>query len=104
MEQLNKVELKGIVGNVRYQQVAEVGVSRFYLATNHAYKDKEGNAVVETQWHNVVYYDHDLTPIVHKGDKLHVSGRIRYQKYIDIEGRDSRATEILADNVSLITD
>lgn len=100
MEQLNKVELKGIVGRVSTQEIAEFKVVRFTLATNYAYHDKEGNGVVETQWHNVVWLDADKE--ISKADNIHVCGRIRYQKYVDIEGAERYSTEILANKVELI--
>ena len=38
MEQLNKIEIQGIVGNVRIQDVADSKVANFSVATNYAYK------------------------------------------------------------------
>ena len=57
MEQLNRVELKGIVGNVRIQTYDENKMARIGLATNFAYKDREGTAVIDTSWHNVIAWE-----------------------------------------------
>ena len=40
MEQLNKIELKGNVGNVRISDVGENKVARFSLATNFIHKPR----------------------------------------------------------------
>ena len=53
MEQLNKIELRGNVGNIRVQAVGENEVANFSLATNFAYKSKDGTPVIETTWHNI---------------------------------------------------
>ena len=42
MEQINKIELRGNVGNVKLQTVGNNENIRFSVATNYAYKDKEG--------------------------------------------------------------
>ena len=54
MEQLNKVELKGVVGSVRLQKIGNnTQVANFTVATSLAYKDKAGCLIIETTWHNV---------------------------------------------------
>ena len=50
MEQLNRIELKGVVGNVRIQDFNESRMARIGLATNYAYKDREGVAVIEEEY------------------------------------------------------
>ncbi len=57
MEQLNKVELRGIVGSVRVQSVADTKVANFSVATNNAFKSQAGAIVIETTWHNVVAWE-----------------------------------------------
>ena len=54
MEQLNRIELRGNVGNIRVSTVGTGQVARFSLATNFLYKNKDGEATVETTWHNIV--------------------------------------------------
>ena len=57
MEQINKIELRGNVGNVKLQTVGNNENIRFSVATNYAYKDKEGRPVIETTWHNVTAWN-----------------------------------------------
>ena len=45
---INRVELQGIVGTSKVISIGDKKVVRFSLATNYAYKDKEGYPVIET--------------------------------------------------------
>ena len=59
-----------------------------------------------TEWHNVVFY-RGLAKLVehyvHKGDKLYVEGRLRYRAYDDQRGQRRYVTEIVVDNMELLT-
>lgn len=107
MEQLNKVELRGIVGSVRIQTFDDNRMARIGLATNFAYKDREGTAVIDTSWHNVIAWEgrniQNLEKI-EKGTKLRVIGRIRYQNYTGLDGVDRTGTDILANQIQIIED
>lgn len=107
MEQLNRVELRGIVGSVRVQTFDENRMARIGLATNFAYKDREGTAVIDTSWHNVIAWEgrniQNLEKI-EKGTKLRVIGRIRYQNYTGLDGVDRTGTDILANQIQIIED
>ena len=48
MEQLNRIELIGTIGQVRLTEVADTRLARFSVATNVAYRSKDGAAVIET--------------------------------------------------------
>ena len=105
MEQLNRVELIGIVGNVHVQEFAETKQARIGLATNYAYKDRSGCVVIDTSWHNVIAWEGrnmpDLSKI-EKGSKLHVFGRIHYQRYMDKDGIERIGVDILANKIDII--
>ena len=102
MEQLNKIELKGNVGNVRISEVGENKVARFSMATNFMYKGREGDAVIETTWHNIVAWSGrgmpDLTKIV-KGMPLYVSGRVRTSKFTGSDGTEKQLYEVVANKI-----
>lgn len=107
MEQLNRIELRGIVGAVRVQEFAETKVARFTVATNCAYKDRNGAAVIETSWHNVVA--RSTSPAVDiesikKGARVYVKGRLRYQKYVGDDGIDRYSTDVVAQTVTVLED
>lgn len=105
MEQLNRIELRGTIGNVRLQNYNDSVVAHFTLVTNYAYKDREGSPVIETTWHNVSAWEGKDVPNLAelmKGGKVYVSGRIRTQKYTGADGIDRTSTEVVAKRVVLI--
>jgi single-strand DNA-binding protein len=107
MEQLNKIELRGVVGSVRLQTYEDSRMARINLATNYAYKDREGTAVIDTTWHNVVAWEgRNIQGLerINKGTKLYVCGRLRYQKYTGVDGVDRIATDVLANRLAIIED
>ena len=107
MEQLNRIELRGIVGNVRQMSYPDSLLTRFSLVTNYAYKDRDGNAVIEPSWHNVTAWNGKYIPdlsAMEKGDRVYVVGRLRYQKVTAADGTDRYYTEILATKVEVLPD
>ena len=52
MEQLNSVTLRGIIGNARIQTIGDTEMARFSVATDHAFKNRSGEAVIETTCYN----------------------------------------------------
>ncbi len=105
MEQLNRIELRGAVGSVRLQTFSETKVARITVATNYAYKDKNGSAVIETSWHNVIAREgknlRDLDKL-RKGSKVYVQGRLRYQKYTGADGVERLAADIVANRLVIL--
>ena len=103
MEQLNRIELRGVVGNVRIQNVGERKVYHFNLATSRAYKDRSGNAVIETTWHNVVAWESEAfkdLDKVEKGSKLYVSGRVRTNRFTGSDGVERTVYEVVASRIA----
>jgi len=54
MEQINRIELRGIIGHVKVQKIQDLSMARLSVATNYAYKDRNGTPIIETTWHDVV--------------------------------------------------
>ena len=107
---MNKVMLIGNVGmepEVRYFE-ADSCVARVRLATTEkGYVLQNGTRVPDrTDWHNLVFY-RKLAKVVeqyvHKGDKLYVDGRLQYSQYDDKRGIQRTATEIIVDNMEMLT-
>lgn len=98
MESINKVELQGNVGNFRITNVGDTQVAQISLVTEFYYKNRKGNAFVETEWHHIVAWagaERDLA-IIEKGRPIRVIGRLRSQSYTDSEGNRKSTTEIVA--------
>ena len=104
MEQLNKVELRGIVGNAKSQSVGNQSVTRFSVATDYAYKSKDGTPIVETTWHNCTAWSSNAPDAVklERGKGVHLTGRLRIQRYVGADGTDRTATEILVQSLEIL--
>ena len=97
----------GMEPEVRYFE-ADSCVARVRLATTEkGYVLQNGTRVPDrTDWHNLVFY-RKLAKVVeqyvHKGDKLYVDGRLQYSQYDDKRGIQRTATEIIVDNMEMLT-
>ncbi len=108
MRGVNKVILVGNLGkdpDVQYLD-NNVSVARFTLATNDSYKDKDGNRVDQTEWHNVVAW-RGLAKIAEdylkKGSRIYLEGKIRTRSWEDKQsGEKKYSTEIVADNFIML--
>lgn len=105
MEDLNKIELRGRIGNVRLQNVGGKQVARFTVATDYIYKDKQGAPAIETTWHNVNAWEgKNISCLEHldKGRVVYVVGRVRNQKYVGNDKLEKNSSEVLAGSVSIV--
>lgn len=96
---INKVYLRGNVGNSRMMNVAQGSVIRFSLATTEIIKDRKGNLIEETQWHNVVAWSKKGMPdfsLIDSGSVVEVEGKMRYIKYTNADGIEKILPEVLA--------
>ena len=107
---MNRVMLIGNVGkdpDVRYYE-ADQAVAQVRLATTErGYTLQNGTQVPDhTDWHNLVFY-RGLAKVVEKyvrkGDKLYEEGRNRYRAYDDKRGARQYVTEILVENMEMLT-
>ena len=106
MEQLNRIEIRGNVGNVNIINVGNTRVAHFSVATNFAYKDRNGEPVIETTWHNVTAWEGNKgipsLEIIAKGFPLYVTGRLRIQKYIAGDWTDKTSYDIIANTIEQV--
>jgi len=107
---MNKVMLIGNVGKepeVRYYEPDQAVASVRLATTERGYTLQNGTKVPDhTDWHNLVFY-RKLAKIVeqyvHVGDRLYVEGRIRYRSYDDQRGVRRYVTEILVENMEMLS-
>lgn len=106
IEQLNRIELVGVVGrDAKITTVGDSAVAHFSMATNYAYKDKDGNAVIETTWHNVRAWKGRKMPAledIKKGTRLHVTGRMRVFNFTAADGSQRSSFEVLAGEITIV--
>lgn len=68
------------------------------IATSESYKNKEGENVQKTQWHNLIVWGKKAEVIAkhtQKGSYLAVMGKIEYDQYEDSDGNKRKATQII---------
>jgi single-strand DNA-binding protein len=107
MKTLNKVQLIGRLGKDPEVQKFDGDnmVVRFPLATNESYKDKNGQLVESTDWHNIVAWrklGQIAEQYIKKGMSIYVEGKIRSRSYDDKDGVKRYVTEIVADNFIML--
>lgn len=105
MEQINKIELRGTVGNVSSRPVGETVVTRFSIVTNYAYKSRGGESVIETLWLNVTAWEGKGIPDLSglkKGMCVHLIGRLRPYKYTTSDGIERQDYEVVAKEVVIV--
>lgn len=105
MEQLNRVELRGIVGNVNATKVGELTAVRFSVATDYAYKSKDGMSVVETTWHNCTAWS-DKCPSateLKRSDGVRLTGRLRMNRFVGTDGTERTSTEIFVNSLEILS-
>ena len=106
MEHINRIELQGIVGNVRINEYNGSKVANFSLVTDFLYKTREG-ASFETTWHTVVVWESKENPEIHKiakGMPVNVVGRLRASKVTNLEGVEKTYYEVLASRVRILSE
>lgn len=110
MASLNSVALIGHLGADPESRAMPSGsaVATLSLATTEKWKDKNTGAKQErTEWHRVVFFGRIAevcTEYLQKGDMIHVTGRLRTNKWTDKQGVERYSTEIVgAEMIMLVT-
>ena len=107
MAGVNKVILVGNLGKdpeIRHLDTG-VAVANFSLATTESYKNKSGERVSNTEWHNVVLWRglSDLAEkYLKKGNSVYIEGKISTRKWEDKEGNTRYSTDIIADKMTML--
>lgn len=107
MASVNKVILIGNIGRDPELRVLEGNISRvnFTLATNETYKDKNGNRIDHTEWHNIVLW-RSLAESAHrllkKGMQIYLEGKIQTRQWIDKEGNKRTSYDIVGETFSIL--
>ena len=103
---VNKVILLGRVGKEpEIRQVGDNKVANFSIATSEKFKDKAGNKVENTEWHNVVFWGKQAELIeqyVHKGDELYIEGSIKTETY-EKDGEKRYAAKIKGSVITFVS-
>lgn len=115
MTGVNKVILIGNLGknpdvvafpqDKREDANSVVKKASFPLATTEYRKNRDGERIEQTEWHNVVCW-HTLAEIaekiLRKGTQLYVEGKLHTRFWEDKEGNRRYITEVVADNFTVL--
>lgn len=106
MAGVNKVILIGNVGKDPEVRAMDNGrkVANFSLATTETYKDRNGERVDKTEWHNIHFWGPVADVIeryVSKGSKLFIEGKLRTRSY-EQDGVKKYVTEIEGQNLTML--
>ena len=105
MEFINKIEIRGIVGNSNIQKVGDTILCRFSVVTELAYKGNDGTNIIESTWFSCQAFEGpgicNLDTIT-RGAIVHVNGRLKCNRYMDANGNDRVQYEIVARKVDVV--
>lgn len=101
---INKVTLIGRLGkDPQVKHFSDTNaVADFTLATSDNYRDKSGNWVEITDWHNIRLPFKNMAERAEKqlkkGSMIYVEGKIKTRSYDDKDGNKRYVTEVVAEN------
>ncbi len=107
MAGVNKVILVGNLGKdpeVRHLDNGRA-VANFSMATSETYKNRQGERVTNTEWHNVVLW----TPLAEiaekflkKGNQVYIEGKMTTRSWDDQDGNKRYTTEVVGREMTLL--
>ena len=104
---LNKVILMGNVGSDPEIRGLQGGgkVASFRLATSEKYKDRNGDAHENTEWHNIVVWNNSadfVEKYIKKGSLVLVEGKLTTRQWEDRNGAKRSTTEVKAESIQKV--
>lgn len=112
---VNKVILIGNLGknpdvvtfpqDSRREDSIAVKKASFPLATTEYHKNRDGEKIEQTEWHNVVCWRslaEIAEKILRKGSQIYVEGKLQTRSWEDKEGNKRYITEVVADNFTVL--
>ena len=107
MSGVNKAILLGNLGKDPEIRRLDDGraVANFSIATSVSYKNKAGEKVTNTEWHNIVLWS-PLAEIAEnylkKGSQVYIEGKISNRSYEDKEGVKKYISEVVGRDITLL--
>lgn len=108
MTGINKVILVGNLGKDPELRFLDGNIAKLNLslATSEVFKDKNGNRIEHTEWHNIVMWRgmaENAEKLLKKGMQVYIEGKIQSRQWNDKDGNKKQITEIIADNFVLLS-
>jgi single-strand DNA-binding protein len=103
----NRVQLIGNLGQNPEVKEFDGGkkVARFSVATTETYRDKDGNQVKDTQWHNLVAWNKNAEIVekyLEKGKEVAIDGKLTSRSYETKEGVKKYVTEVVVNELLML--
>lgn len=103
MAGVNKVILVGNLGKDPELKYLEGNIARanFSIATSEYHKDKNGNKIEQTEWHNIVVWRsmaESAEKLLKKGTQVYLEGKLQTRQWIDKDGNKKNITEIVGES------
>jgi single-strand DNA-binding protein len=101
---INRVEIQGKVGTVRISPVQNTIAANFSVLTEHIHETSDGKKVAEATWMCVAAIEGGEVNIqsLTKGSIVHLTGRLRTNRYTDASGCEKIFTEVLASSLKVL--
>jgi single-strand DNA-binding protein len=103
MAGVNKVILVGNLGKDPELKYLEGNIARanFSIATSEFHKDKSGNKIEQTEWHNIVVWRsmaESAEKLLKKGTQIYLEGKLQTRQWIDKDGNKRNITEVVGES------
>ncbi|MBB6500428.1 single-stranded DNA-binding protein [Pedobacter cryoconitis] len=103
----NSVRLTGYAGTDPVVIAFGTGkkMARLSLGVHEFYKNSLGEAIDQTQWFNLIFWNHKVELVeetVKKGTALRIEGKLSAQSYTDRNGDQRYTTEIVINELEII--
>ena len=105
---LNKVMIIGRLGADPEMRFSGDGaaIANFSLATNEAWKNRDGEAQEKTSWHRCVVFgalaEKVVQPYLKKGNLVYVEGRLQTRSWEDKDGNTRYITEVVCNSLEML--
>ena len=104
----NLVQLIGHVGQEPEIKNLEAGkkLANISIATNEVYYRENGDKVEKTEWHRVTAWGkvaEIIEKYVTKGKEIAIEGKLKHRRYDDKDGNKRYVTEIVANEILLLS-
>lgn len=109
MKDINKVTLLGrltaepMMGETQEGKV----IASFTVATNYKQKREENEPKVYTEFHDIVCWDkvaQKVAQFLSKGALVYIEGRVKTNRWKDIDGKEKIKKEIVAQIINCVKD
>ncbi|RLD08801.1 MAG: single-stranded DNA-binding protein [Chloroflexota bacterium] len=106
MKGLNKVQLIGNLGIDPETRVTPEGkkVTKFRMAVNRIFKNREGESIEDTQWFNIEAWA-GLAMVVEEylksGDRVYIEGRLKTEAY-EKDGETKYFTKVVVQELIML--